>query len=99
MGDRLERVGWATARRAYLSLDQQEFDADRKAHTLAWEIRRRLEGRLSDDPEITARALRYYDRELIEPLSAALRTLVDGQRWSRVFEQNFRVDKWNLCRG
>jgi hypothetical protein len=21
-----------------------------------------------------------------------------SQRWSRFFEQNFRVDKWNLCR-
>ena len=21
------------------------------------------------------------------------------ERWSRIFEQNFRVDKWNLCRG
>ena len=22
-----------------------------------------------------------------------------GQRWSRLSEQNFRVDKWSLCRG
>jgi putative ABC transport system substrate-binding protein len=22
----------------------------------------------------------------------------DPQRWSRIFEQNFRVNKWNLCR-
>jgi len=22
----------------------------------------------------------------------------ENQRWSRIFEQNFRVDKWNLCR-
>ena len=22
----------------------------------------------------------------------------EAQRWSRFFEQNFRVDKWNLCR-
>src|SRR5262249_6800270 len=22
-----------------------------------------------------------------------------GVRWSRFFEQNFRVDKWSLCRG
>jgi hypothetical protein len=21
-----------------------------------------------------------------------------AERWSRFFEQNFRVDKWNLCR-
>jgi hypothetical protein len=24
---------------------------------------------------------------------------LDGVRWSRLFEQFFRVDKWNLCRG
>jgi hypothetical protein len=26
-------------------------------------------------------------------------TTAYNQRWSRVFEQNFRVAKWNLCRG
>ena len=25
--------------------------------------------------------------------------LIDTERWSRFFEQNFRVAKWNLCRG
>ena len=24
---------------------------------------------------------------------------VEGKRWSRLSEQNFRVDKWSLCRG
>jgi hypothetical protein len=22
-----------------------------------------------------------------------------NQRWLRIFEQNFRADKWNLCQG
>jgi hypothetical protein len=26
-------------------------------------------------------------------------TVVIGQRWSRLSEQNFRVAKWSLCRG
>jgi hypothetical protein len=30
---------------------------------------------------------------------AASRFGSDIQSWSRLFEQNFRLDKWNLCRG
>jgi len=31
-------------------------------------------------------------------LNRALVPFFGGERWSRIFEQNFRVNKWNLCR-
>jgi uncharacterized protein YecE (DUF72 family) len=35
-----------------------------------------------------------FHRSLVEPFFELLR-----ERWSRLSEQNFRVDKWSLCRG
>ena len=30
---------------------------------------------------------------------AMMKFLLDRKRWSRLSEQNFRIDKWSVCRG
>ena len=35
----------------------------------------------------------------VKMLSGMSEIMPQGERWSRLSEQIFRVDKWNLCRG
>jgi adenylate cyclase len=44
---------------------------------------------MSIDEEGTLRQLKALRKELVDP----------KMKWSRLSEQNFRVDKWSLCRG
>jgi len=38
-------------------------------------------------------------RTIYPPLISPSSTVMCGFRWLRLSEQNFRVDKWSLCRG
>jgi hypothetical protein len=60
-------------RLAYLELEPAKIDIEARAGSLARSIRSRLQGKLSQDPEVTARALAIYDPELPQPLMAPLR--------------------------
>jgi ParB-like nuclease domain len=63
---------WSLARLTYKEAKPAEIDIEQRAGVLARRMNSRLEGKLSEDPEVTARALAIYDPELPTPLTIAL---------------------------
>lgn len=53
------------------------------------------------DPALTDALKRYFDK--MSPMSKRVKycavALVGFESWSRLSEQNLRIDKWSLCRG
>jgi hypothetical protein len=74
---RLEDSSWGTARAAYLDLKSTpERTLEAKAATLAKQLTKKMTDFLSRDPEVTAHALKLYDRDLIPLLTRHLQELV-----------------------
>jgi hypothetical protein len=74
---RLEDSSWQAARAAYLGLKAgPERTLQDKAATLAKQLTKKMTDFLSRDPEVTALALKLYDRELPQPLASALQQYV-----------------------
>jgi hypothetical protein len=74
---RLEDSSWGAARAAYLALAASpERTLEDKAATLAKQLMKKMTDFLSRDPEVTALALKMYDRDLIQPLARELNNLV-----------------------
>lgn len=66
---RLEDSSWQAARAAYLDLaSSPERSLQDKAATLAKQLTKKMTDFLSRDPEVTALALKLYDRDLPQPL-------------------------------
>jgi hypothetical protein len=65
-------ASWTSVKLAWINATPVEADLEKRARTLALYMRSRLEGRLSDDPKVTAKALAIYDAELPGPLAQAL---------------------------
>ena len=71
---RLEDSSWAAARAAYLALaSTPQRSLEEKAATLAHQLTKKMTDFLSRDPEVTALALRFYDRDLPQPLGGFLK--------------------------
>jgi hypothetical protein len=72
LGAPITEKSWSLARLAYEGAEQKKIGIEERAGRLARNIRSRLEDRLSEDPEVTARALAIYDPELPGPLTMVL---------------------------
>jgi hypothetical protein len=75
LGMRLEEVRWRSAHMTWLDVEPRVYDIEAKAGKLARFLKSRAGTKLSDDPEVTARALAIYDEQLVEPLAEALQRL------------------------
>jgi ParB-like chromosome segregation protein Spo0J len=70
----LEDNSWGAARAAYRGLeDGEERSLQEKAATLANQLTKKMTDFLSRDPEVTALALKIYDRDLPQPLAGFLK--------------------------
>jgi uncharacterized ParB-like nuclease family protein len=70
----LEDNSWGAARAAYLGLAaSEERSLQEKAATLANQLTKKMTDLLSRSPEVTALALKIYDRDLPQPLVASLK--------------------------
>ncbi len=71
---RLEDSSWQAARAAYQDLaSSPERSLQDKAATLAKQLTKKMTDFLSRDPEVTALALKIYDRDLPQPLAGYLK--------------------------
>ena len=68
----LEDSTWSAARSAHLGTSSAGRDLQERAETLAKQLTKRMTNMLSKDPEVTALALKLYDRDLPQPLDDAL---------------------------
>jgi hypothetical protein len=71
-GSDLRRHTWSEVNRVLLDLTPREWDMNDAAAKLARNLVTRMTTKLSEDPEVTARALWLYDRELCPKLIEAL---------------------------
>jgi hypothetical protein len=75
----LMEASWTSVRLEWVNATPAKVDLEKKAGTLAMQIRARMEGRLSDDPEVTARALAIYDPELPALLVKAIQSMTPAE--------------------
>ncbi|MBI5322736.1 ParB/RepB/Spo0J family partition protein [Bradyrhizobium sp.] len=71
-GADLTRHTWSDVNRVRLDLTPKEWDINDAAAKLAKNLVTRMTTKLSDDPEVTARALWLYDRDMCPKLITAL---------------------------
>jgi hypothetical protein len=69
----LEDSTWSAARSAHLGTSSEGRDLQEKAATLAKQLTKRMTDFLSRSPEVTALALKLYDRDLPQPLMGFLK--------------------------
>jgi ParB-like chromosome segregation protein Spo0J len=72
----LENNTWSAARSAHLGTSSAGRDLQERAATLAKQLTKRMTNMLSKDPEVTALALKLYDRDLPQPLDDALQQYI-----------------------
>ena len=72
LGADLSTHTWSKVNGVFLGLNSKEFDANDAAARLANNMSQRLTNKLSESPEVTARALWLYDRDLCPKLIEAL---------------------------
>jgi hypothetical protein len=70
---------WSNVNGALLDLTPKEWDMNDAAAKLARGLVTRMTTKLSDDPEVTARALWLYDRDLCPKLIAALQAYMRNE--------------------
>jgi hypothetical protein len=92
LGVKIEESAWSLARLTYEGAERKQIGIEERAGRLARRIRSRLENTLSEDPEVTARALAIYDPELPTPLTEAL--LGTGDAVLRPAENLVRQQAW-----
>ncbi len=84
LGKDLRRYSWSKVNGVTLDLMPKEWDMNDEAAKLARGLVTRMTNRLSEDPEVTARALWLYDRDLcpklIEALQAHVRDALEAER-------------------
>ena len=87
LGDRpLGEVSWSSARMAWQGTERTAITEEEEAKALAQRIGQKLEGLLSRNPKVTARALELYDADLPKGLMRAWRAdhpflAPDGEEW------------------
>lgn len=73
----IDNARWSNVRTAYLNLEPPApWDAQEAAAKLARALNKRLTNKLSQNPDVTARALFMYDRDLPAPLVEALQRVI-----------------------
>jgi hypothetical protein len=72
LGAPLHEVTWTRARMTRDGITPGQIDKHEEALKLSRVLSSRLHGKLSEDPEVTARALALYDRYLPQPLVSEL---------------------------
>jgi hypothetical protein len=80
LGMAIEQLSWRTAHMCYMDMEPQDYDEEKEAGQLARNLRRRMHGKLSENPAVTARALMIYDPKLIEPLMSKLQGMLEEER-------------------
>jgi hypothetical protein len=84
LGNDLRVHSWSKVNGVTLDLSPKQWDMNSAAAKLARNLVMRMTTKLSDDPEVTARALWLYDRDLcpklLEALQACLRTELETER-------------------
>jgi hypothetical protein len=78
LGPDLRVHPWAKVNRVYLDLTPKEWDMDEAAAKLAQAMVSRMTNKLSKDPEVTARALWLYDRDMCPKLVEVLQGCIQG---------------------
>ena len=79
-------VSWSSARMAWQGIERKTITEEEEAKALAQRIGQKLEGLLSRNPAVTARALEIYDANLPKNLIRAWRAerpymAPDGEEW------------------
>jgi ParB-like chromosome segregation protein Spo0J len=69
---------WAKVNRVILDLTPKEWNVDDAAAKLSGQLSRRMTNLLSNDPEVTARALWLYDRDMCPTLVEALQARIQS---------------------
>jgi hypothetical protein len=72
LGAQLSQVTWTRAKMTRDGITPGQIDKHEEAVKLAKVLTSRMHSKLSEDPEVTARALALYDRYLPEPLAGEL---------------------------
>jgi hypothetical protein len=93
LGLSITEKSWSLARLAYEGAERKQIGIEELAGRLAREIGARLQGKLSEDPAVTARALAIYDPELPAPLT---KELLEGRtKGTRVLREIlYEAEKW-----
>lgn len=71
---------WTEVNRVILDITPKEWSLDEAAAKLAGQLVRRMTNTLSNDPEVTARALWLYDQDLCPMLVEALRARIQAAK-------------------
>ena len=96
LGADLRAHAWNKVNGVLLDLTAKEWDMNDDAAKLARNITMRLTNKLSEDPEVTARALWLYDRDLCPKLIAALQEYIREQETEeRDLEDQAAYEKLN----
>lgn len=96
----IKQVSWQEARAAYTHMSPAEWDHVKAAEKLATQLRRRMEGRLSENVVVTALALQRYDEDLPRRLLGALKELMadqeeqEGAREEADESEDLREEDW-----
>ncbi|SFN95487.1 ParB-like nuclease domain-containing protein [Bradyrhizobium sp. Ghvi] len=80
LGPDLRRHSWNKAKMVLLDLAPKEWDMNDAAAKLARGLVTRMTTKLSEDPEVTARALWLYDRDLCPNLVKALQDVMRSEK-------------------
>lgn len=76
LGPRLDTLSWSRVRMEWVGLTPSDFSLEEEAAKLARNLSKRMTNKLSENPEVTARALWLYDRNMCGDLVRALETVV-----------------------
>jgi hypothetical protein len=79
LGADLSIYSWNKVKEVKNDLTPREWDLNDAAARLAANLVKRMTDKLSEDPEVTARALWLYDRDLCPQLIHALRRYVESE--------------------
>jgi hypothetical protein len=80
LGDDLSAHSWNKVKAILNELEPRMHDEAAQAARLATNLKTRMSGKLSDDVEVTARAILLYDAELGPRLAEAILRIVKEQK-------------------
>jgi hypothetical protein len=96
LGTDLRRHAWNKVKQVVLDLTPKEWDMNDDAAKMARNLTLRMTNKLSEDPEVTARALWLYDRDLCPKLIEALQVHMRGeQETERALEDQAAYEEIN----
>jgi ParB/Sulfiredoxin domain len=97
--EELSELSWWKVKQVLNGTEERAYDLEAEALKLAHYLRNRIQGRLSENPKVTARAIDIYDPELPKRLARALWDLnenaddnTDAQPWAEIPETTLRFE-------